>query len=61
MKEITTITVSRDTHKQLSLIKIDTNAKKFDTVITWIIEKLKGDLSPVKNQGEDSISKEKGK
>lgn len=41
MNERTTITISRDTHKDLMLFKIHTNAKSLDSVIKLVIKKLK--------------------
>jgi len=39
--ESTTITIERDTHRDLSLLKINTNAKNFDEVLRHAIKMLK--------------------
>ena len=44
MEETTTIKVGRDTHKDLMLFKIQTNAKNLDSVIKFVIKKLKEEL-----------------
>lgn len=41
MKEITTITVERDTLKDLTILKLDSNARNIDAVIKDIIKQLK--------------------
>jgi predicted CopG family antitoxin len=54
MKETTTITVTRDVHKDLTIFKLDSNARNLNAVIKELIQKLKGELSPVKDRGEAS-------
>lgn len=39
-REKTTISLTRNVHKQLSLLKIETNAKDMDEVIKFLIERL---------------------
>ena len=41
MKEKTTITVNKDTAKELMLFKIQSDAKNLDAVIKLVIKKLK--------------------
>lgn len=50
--EKTTITVNRDTHKELMLYKIKSNAKNLDEVIKVVIEKLKEE----QNEGQQNPS-----
>lgn len=59
MKESTTITVDKDTRKELMLFKIHSNAKNLDSVIRQVIQKLKEELEesetpPAFNSKEES-------
>jgi len=49
MKDNTTITVSRDTQKELMLYKLKSNARNLNDVIKVIIKKLKEELHGVEN------------
>jgi len=42
--ETTTIQISKDLHKQLTLFKIKTNSKNINDVLIWAIEKLGQEL-----------------
>lgn len=44
MKEITTITLTRDTAKKLKILKIDTDANDMDEVVNYLLKELKREV-----------------
>lgn len=60
-KETTTISVSKDTKKDLMLFKVQTDAKSLEEVLRNLIPKLKKELEILEKGLQPSYSKEQSK